>query len=232
MDDFECHILRSLIAALKISRHTRLIDIGGNIGMYSLHHAASLGRNSVTIDLFCKNHESFCQSILHNPGFTDKIKLVQAALTNDKSKKYVDFDKSMFERAVYSQGKGQKNYGLMMVNGQFDKPPDGDLGKDYAMAVTLDSLQERKTDLLPPPGSHVVLKVDVEGSECKALIGGIDYLSKVRIDYVAMEWSAFDRINECSTEEDGVTLEKSLVYLKRMGWMDTSFTTFVPNGSK
>ena len=42
---FECDILRPLISALKNSKNASLIDMGGNIGMYSLH-AASHGRNA------------------------------------------------------------------------------------------------------------------------------------------------------------------------------------------
>jgi len=46
---FECNILRPLILALKNSKNASLIDIGGNIGMYSLH-AASHGRNAIAFE--------------------------------------------------------------------------------------------------------------------------------------------------------------------------------------
>lgn len=210
---FECNILRSLLSALEKSTHASLIDIGGNIGMYSLH-AASRGRSSVAFEPFEKNHEKFCHSILHNPGFNDKIKLVPAALINDSTIKYVEFDKRMFDTAVYRQGSGQKNFGSMTVNGRNDKP-SGEIGKDFAFAITLDYLQDIG-GILPEPGSHVVLKVDVEGSECKALAGALDYLSKVHIDYVALEWSC-SRIEECSHEEGGTAVEKILALFAKNG---------------
>ena len=50
--------------------------------------------------------------------------------------------------------------------------------------------------ILPPPGSHIVLKVDVEGSECRALAGASEYLHTVNIDYVALEMAP-DRIEQC-----------------------------------
>jgi FkbM family methyltransferase len=197
---FECNILYSLLYALMKSPNTTLIDIGGNIGLYSLH-AASFGRNTVAFEPFQTNQEKFCQSILHNSGFRDKIKLVPAALTNDMSQTYVSFDKSMFHTEVFRQGEGLKNLGSMMVRGTNHKPNSGEMGKDYSMAITLDSFQNR-TGILPTAGSRVVLKVDVEGYECKALSGAFDYLSKVDIEYVALEWSC-KRIQQCS--EDGTT---------------------------
>ena len=193
---FECDILRSLMSALDNSKkNASLIDIGGNIGMYSLH-AASHGRNAIAFEPLQINQERLCKSTLLNPGFGEKIQVVSRALTNGKNLTYVDFNTEQFDKAVYKRNRGQKNYGTMKTGAGLDKKPNGVLGKDYALATTIDSMQN--LDILPPPGSYVVLKVDVEGSECRALSGASEYLRTVNIEYVALEMTP-DRIEQCSS---------------------------------
>jgi FkbM family methyltransferase len=189
---FECNILSSLMSALKNSKNATLIDIGGNIGMYSLH-AASHGRNAIAFEPLKINQEKLCQSTLLNHGFGEKIQIVSRALTNINLT-YVDFNTEQFDKAVFKRNRGQKNYGVMKTGAGLDKKPYGVLGKDYALATTIDSMQS--LHILPPPGSHVVLKVDVEGSECRALTGAAEYLHKLKIEYVALEMTP-DRIESC-----------------------------------
>lgn len=62
----------------------------------------------------------------------------------------------------------------------------------------------KNLNILPPPGSHIVIKVDVEGSECRALAGASEYLHTVNIDYVALEMApdrssgVWDNVYNCS----------------------------------
>jgi FkbM family methyltransferase len=200
---FECPILKSLLNALKKSPDASLIDIGGNIGMYSLY-AASYGHNVITFEPMKVNQEKICQSILSNMHFQDRITLIGAATSNSSASKYVDLDTKGFKQAV--QKKGDLNYGsgkVEEINSENNAPPPGDRGVHYAHSLTIDSLQGTKH--LPQPGSHIVLKVDVEGSECKALLGSLNYLSMVKIDYAAIELSP-GRMQEC--QKDGGALEK------------------------
>lgn len=125
-----------------------------------------------------------------NAGFHDRIALVATALTDDPLQNYIEFDKAWFDTAVFRRGVGQKNYGSMMAKAPTTaegegRVPSGKLGTDYSRAITVDGIQS--TGILPPPGSRVVLKVDVEGSECRALAGALHYLKKVHIDYAAIE---------------------------------------------
>lgn len=70
--------------------------------------------------------------------------------------------------------------------------PSGELGRDYALATTLDSFFEY-TYL---PSKDVVLKVDIEGSECRAIAGGFTVLKKLKIKYVAIEMTP-ERLKAC-----------------------------------
>ena len=200
---FECLILFSLLNALKKSPDASLIDIGGNIGMYSLY-AASYGHNAITFEPMKINQEKICQSILSNIHFQDRITLIGAATSDSSASKYVDFNTKGFKQAIAK--KGDLNYGSGIVkefHSENNAPPPGDRGVHYAHSLTIDSLQGTKH--LPQPGSHIVLKVDVEGSECKALLGSLIYLSTVKIDYAAIELS-YVRMQQC--HQDGGALEK------------------------
>ena len=165
--------------------------------MYSLH-AASHGRNAIAFEPLQINQEKLCQSTLLSPGFGEKIKIVPRALTNENNLTYVDFNTEWFDKAVFKRNRGQKNYGTMMTGAGLDKKPDGVLGQNYALATTVDSM--KNLHILPPPGSHIVLKVDVEGSECRALAGASEYLHTVNIDYVALEMAP-DRIEQCHSNQ-------------------------------
>jgi len=231
---FECHILRSLLNALENSpKETSLIDIGGNIGMYSLH-VASRGRNVVAFEPLKLNQERFCTSILKNANFENRIKLIPRALTDDARTKYVDFNKDAFNTAVFRRQKGQKNYGVMKTadiknTGEGNiEPPKGEVGEDYALAITVDSLQQSNGMILPTPGSSVVLKVDVEGSECKALSGAFDYLRKVTIEYVALEMQPH-RIMAC--QKDGMIDKMHELFIKKNGLEAYKFITKGPQGN-
>jgi hypothetical protein len=76
--------------------------------------------------------------------------------------------------------------------------PPGNRGVEYSSSVSVDYLQG--TSHLPQPGSRIGLKIDVEGFECKAISGSLDYLSKVQIEYVAIELG-YVRMQECQQAE-------------------------------
>jgi hypothetical protein len=49
------------------------------------------------------------------------------------------------------------------------------------------------------PKGQVVLKIDAEGAECKALVGGLEkYLQQIDIVNIAIEWSQ-KQLKECKT---------------------------------
>lgn len=191
---FECPILYALLNAMHTTGARTLVDIGGNIGMYTLHAAAS-NYSAVAFEPFKTNQERICQTVNRNAGFTDKVTLVGVALT--EVTKTVSFDTSGFKNAVHRRGVGQLNLGSLIVKDSIASDgaaPQGDEGIDFAQGVMIDNLQ----DMLPAPGTHVALKVDVEGSECNALTGAMGYLSKISLEYVAAELS-YERLQVCQS---------------------------------
>jgi len=91
--------------------------------------------------------------------------------------------------------------GIRLVESTKKKEDDADTsgveGIDYARTASISSLR----DQLPPAGSTIVLKVDVEGSECNALHGALEYLQTVDIAYCAIEWSQ-ERLGACRGRQD------------------------------
>ena len=191
---YECPILYSLVNAMHDTSAKHLLDVGGNIGLYALHVAAN-GFDVTTFEPFKTNQERICQTINENTGlFAHKVTLVAAALTNTTG--IVSFNTKGFKNAVYKRGRNQLNLGSLVITNSVkmdnEHQQGGEEGKDYAQGVMMNNLKE----ILPPRGAHVALKVDVEGSECNALLGALEYLSMLVIDYVAIEMS-YSRLQIC-----------------------------------
>ena len=62
---YECEILKPLLSALDQFKSASLIDMGGNIGLYSLH-AAALSRYAIAFEPLKNNQQKFCGSINKN----------------------------------------------------------------------------------------------------------------------------------------------------------------------
>ena len=93
---------------------------------------------------------------------------------------------------MYNRKKNQTNFGSMQTRDGQKNEPSGEIGKDYALATTLDSIFEH----ISLPSDEVILKVDMEGSECRAIAGGFNFLKKLKIKYVAIEMDP-GRLNAC-----------------------------------
>lgn len=186
---FECDVMEAAMHALDAVEQNNgvLIDIGSNVGFYSLA-AASRGHKAFAFEPFRINWERICRSVLHNSesGFQEKVTVFSKAATNQST--IVRFDSS---QAKGNRGAMQvKATDSIEVEGSDDQEFEEALallveGKDYARGVTLDQMTE-----VLPTDRPIVLKVDVEGHECLALAGAMNFLRRVpEIAYVAIEWS-------------------------------------------
>jgi FkbM family methyltransferase len=180
---FECDILQAAMQALQSRPDAVLIDVGSNIGIYSLT-AASMGHKAFGFEPFRRNWERICRSVLRNQ-YEDMVTIYNKAAT----------DKPAFLQLTTAAG----NRGAMKVKEKLQENGDAATagvreGVDFAQGVTLDSLPAFPVD------KPVVLKIDVEGHECLALAGGMIQLSKLTIVYVAIEWS-LERLTACRNRQ-------------------------------
>jgi len=140
-----------------------MIDIGANIGWFTLHMAAC-GHNVVAFEPFEENVALLQMSICLN-GLQDKVELFKNGLgTQDATCELASFQSNHGDAIVLCD---QKRKARWAING---KPPSM-LGK-FQMRQ-LDSLLERSRAASGPVD---VLKIDVEGYELPALKGGLSFL--------------------------------------------------------
>ena len=181
---FECDILSAAMHALKSHPDAVLVDVGANIGLYSLS-AAAAGHDAYAFEPARINYQRICQSLQANPGMDERITLFARAVTTQPT--MLRFDKKA----------ASGNFGgLQYVRGQ----EQGVEGVDYVVGFPLNTLAGGN---VLPVDKPVVLKVDVEGNECSALAGALDYLRQLDdIIYVAIEWSQRRLRKQCQQRSE------------------------------
>ena len=214
---FECDILYSAMTALHQHKDSLLIDIGGNIGLYSLY-ASFLGHDAYIFEPVQKNYARICRSILKNTdqngnGFEQRIKLFANAVTAQPT--IVEFSS---QREVgqnlgsYTMRETKKaappvdsRRTTSTTSSQLSSSGNTIEGIDYAKGIRLDSIRHLlvgSRSLSQTTNRPVVLKVDVEGYECIALQSGLDWLRELNIVYVAIEWSYSRLKDHCDARQD------------------------------
>lgn len=164
-----------------------LMDIGGNIGMYSLSTAA-LGYKVVTFEPFSLNYGRICNSILRNDHFQDRIRLYQAAVSFDATGGDDDV------LGIIIPDTGTRNFGAVGIprDSKYDLSTNINKveGVDYARKVSLSFLHKQgQLESLVKNEAPIFMKLDIEGGECDALLGSLDMIRATNVVYVQMETS-------------------------------------------
>ena len=146
---WECGHLKDMLRALSSHPDSYFLDIGGNIGMWSLT-AAAANYESFTIEALPDNCKRFCKSVEKN-SFHNVTHLMNVAATS--------------EAARFRMNVPQGNVGGTRVYPVGEDTEDGDNG--VVMGIPIDSLNL-------PMNRPVVMKIDVEGHELQALLGCYD----------------------------------------------------------
>ena len=202
--------------AKRISLHT--IDIGANVGMFSLM-MASLGHKVIAFEPFSANFERLKLSIMANQ-FEDRIILHKLAIGSQKSEAYVMTEKNtrilqtdgiivtnMSDPMVEETIKGNiiKNY----ENINFEKIETDLLDAFYLTGQLQFENQSRKT-------VHVI-KIDVEGFESLVVSGGIYFFSQVKPKFIFMEINT--RLWNMRKNMFGwKSISEVLIYFKDLGY--------------
>lgn len=159
---FECDHLGKLITALGEYPNSYLLDIGGNIGMWTLVAAAS-NHDTYTIEPYVDNYYRICKSVQRN-HFHNRVHLFNVAATSDHVTLRID---------VPNRNKGGGRLGEVGTDDQ--------IMADHHTSSIVDGMPINDLDL--PTDRPVILKLDVEGHELPALLGGIEYLKMANIVY-------------------------------------------------
>ncbi|KAL7527438.1 hypothetical protein ACHAWF_002180 [Thalassiosira exigua] len=158
---WECDHVRILLKVLSYYDDAYFLDVGGNIGMWSLS-AAAMKRQTFTIEPLSANVRQFCKSVKEN-SFGGWTHLMHIAATSEPQK---------FSLAVPLGNLG----GTRVVPGW------NVLGNtnEVVEGVPIDSLNL-------PFDRPVVLKIDTEGHELDALLGARRFLQKATIVFAMTE---------------------------------------------
>jgi FkbM family methyltransferase len=145
------------------------LDIGGNLGYYSLLFA-SIGYSVFTIEAMPSNAEAIERSLCLNPSFMKRVTLVNSALGTPKQK-----DLKCTIAGGYSGG-GKGNGHLSCSENEPDP------GLIQVPLTTLDELLAKHS-----VGNVDVVKMDVEGAECNVIEGGQSLFSRYQPKFLQFE---------------------------------------------
>ena len=170
---WECSHLKGMLKALSQYPNSYFLDIGGNIGMWTIT-AAMANHLTFTIEALSDNIERICKSIERNSLY-NRTNLMHIAATSEPQ---------TFRFNVPSGNIGGTSIiATTSTENNITSPPEKETDHDdikVVNGVTINSLNL-------PIDKPVVIKIDVEGHELQALLGAIDFLRDATIVYVMSE---------------------------------------------
>ncbi|XP_067660766.1 uncharacterized protein [Haliotis asinina] len=160
----------SMISRLKRQPGMGLIDIGSQLGTFSLV-AAMMGRDVVSIDPLVENVVRLCKTVQEG-NVTSKVTILFSALS--AKRKLVTFKR--LPNNIGGTHISDVREPITDVN------VDDDYNKNFINTVLLD-------DILPFVNfSKAFIKIDVEGHEYEALKEGRQFFANIDVFGVLMEW--------------------------------------------
>ncbi|KAL3856584.1 hypothetical protein ACJMK2_011319 [Sinanodonta woodiana] len=139
------------------------IDVGANIGYFSLL-ARAMGRTVIAIEPTDANFLRLQEGVVRNK-FSDNILMLKYAISD--------------ERTTVVMGEDDHNQGGIAVAKEISGPANISRSVE---AITLDDL----VNLILV--KEIIIKMDIEGYECKALYSAMELLEKFKVRYIFMEW--------------------------------------------
>jgi len=179
---WEHHILLLMGAYFQKYPTAGLLDIGGNIGFYSLY-AAQLGRAVVAVEPFPDNYNRIRRSVALGQ-LQSKFTLVINPLTNVRTSGNIKLEQANNQGSYY-----------LNVDG---KPCSANCSGPQTILIS---------DLLEViPFNISIIKMDIQGQEARTLQNVDALLDKVYVPVIFMEWILYKAMyvseSHRSTEKD------------------------------
>ena len=164
---WEHHIVKRFQKVLQLHPDICVLDIGANIGQYSLI-AANMGHKVVAVEPYLPSLKRFHKAITIG-NLSNRIRVLQNAVSD--------------KREVVNIKANIDNQGDARVYDQFHED-----------CQVVDSCQKVKTiymnDLIPYINSQeCLLKLDIQGYEHRAFVHTNLLLNKISIPYIFIEWA-------------------------------------------
>lgn len=175
---FEAPKIHQLLTYLRSDPSLNFIDIGANLGVFTLN-VAKFGRKVLAVEALNKNVQHLCLSV-RDGHLQNNIKIIHNALS-DKPGVTVNLGVDVnnmggtFVDVEAENTKKVKKFWHLEIGGTYGS----------VNTFTLDNLLELKEI---KDFKNVIIKIDIEGFEYRALIGGQKFFDSVNIKAVFMEW--------------------------------------------
>ncbi|XP_053397537.1 uncharacterized protein LOC123552025 isoform X2 [Mercenaria mercenaria] len=206
---WEPHVTQKLYYILKQDSHITFIDIGANIGYFSLL-AASVGQAVVSVEPWTQNIEKLRNSIQKNK-FEDKITILNNAVSNDR-------------RVIHIHRPYKYNPGATRLLS--DATVTGP-NVFSAATITLNDLANYSHT------KDIVIKIDIEGNECRALEKSNEIFDKFNVLFISMEWVVMRMFeNETGTPCPRENIDQMVKMLTKRNFEPFSFLNDVPLNPK
>ena len=196
-DVWEAHIVKKFQKALKLHPDICVLDIGANIGLYSLI-AASMGHMVLAVEPYTPSLKRLHKAI-EKGRLTNHFKILQNAVSDKRETVNIKAN-------IDNQGDARtypKNY-------------DQCLGDSCQKVQTI-----HLNDLLPFIHSkECIMKLDIQGYEHRAFVHAELLLDKVSVPYIFMEWSMMRDfyITDGHQSEDKVLVNIMIDLLVKKGY--------------
>ncbi|XP_023932210.1 uncharacterized protein LOC106153441 [Lingula anatina] len=156
--------------------HMQFIDIGANIGVWSLN-AANMGRQVLAVEPFFASYRRFQRSVILG-HYENNVTLVTNPISNKRE--YVTFKSTPGNKGGTS---------IIPISEMKIVPKDAPI----VSTITLNDL----VSVIDFKFSRAFLKIDIEGNELKALAACEELLAKIDIPFIELEW---DQIRKHTNE--------------------------------
>ena len=167
---WEAQNVRIFQYLLEQNAHLGVIDVGANIGQYSLL-AASMGRPVVAVEPYIKHVQMIQKAVALN-NLYENFTLVHNAVSD--SAKFVTLQLNKDNRGAIRVIESElQNF----LNEQTCTHSEAS-----ARTITMNDLVEVTTF------AEALLKIDIEGYEAKAMMRSGLFMEKLHVPYILMEW--------------------------------------------
>ncbi|XP_012946443.1 uncharacterized protein LOC101849030 [Aplysia californica] len=208
---FERELVLEMAEALKADPESQFVDLGANIGAYTLF-AAATGHSVLAVDMLPANLHQL-QTSLSLSGLSGHVTLVNNALYSDHRQLPAHFVSSNVGATHLNVSKTDfDHYGMVVDRNHTVK----------VNTICIDDL----TPLLKA-GTKTLVKMDIERTEARALTCAHNFFQKLDIRVVQMEWVAKTReemvsINGFMSEHGFKPSKHALRYEPEDTWQATT----------
>ena len=192
-DDYILNIFKHAFKPVPVEERASklVVDVGGNIGYFSLT-AAAYGFRTVTFEPMRFNLERMISSIERNPGFSERMKVYNMAVSNSHG-------------ALSLKPTSATNAGNFAVQSRPHTMSEGLYGVDYVNSASLDEFLDEDV---------IVVKIDVETFEPFVLDGARRLLCHNIVPTVIIE---FDK-NQRTAHGGACPPDKMMSWMDKLGY--------------